>query len=95
MNYNHAVSLLQEHFRQSHKIISAHMQALLDISKPVNLLSSMKLFQDSVEGHIRGLAALGKSEDSYGALVVPIIYQLKQEVSSLIPCQSRMDAKWT
>ena len=73
-NYDHAVTLLQERFGQSHKIVSAHMQALLDIPKPVNSLSSLRLFYDSVESHIRGLAALGKSEDSYGALLVPIIF---------------------
>ena len=49
------------------------MQALLDIPKPANSISSLRLFQDPVESHIRGLAALGKSEDSYGALLIPII----------------------
>jgi len=35
-NYDHAVSLLRECFEMSHKIISAHMQAMLDIPKQVN-----------------------------------------------------------
>ena len=31
------------------------------------------MFYDSVESHIRGLSSLGKSEQSYGDLLVPII----------------------
>ena len=37
------------------------MQALLDVTNP------------AIEGHIRGLSALGKPEDSYGALLILII----------------------
>jgi len=72
-NYEHALSLLKERFGQPHKIVNAHMQALLDIPKPINSLSSLRLFYDLIENHIRGLTALGKSEDSYGTLLVPII----------------------
>ena len=94
-NYDHAVSLLRERFGQSHKIISAHMQALLDIPKPVISLSSLRLFQDSVESHIRGLAALGKSEESYGALLVPIILgKLPAETRSNL-AQAHINPEWT
>ena len=72
-NYNNAMSLLIERFGQPHKIINAHMQALLDIANPVSSLSSLQLFYDTIEGHIRGLAALGKPEESYGALLIPIV----------------------
>ena len=72
-NYNNAMSLLIERFGQPHKIINAHMQALLDIANPVSSLSSLQLFYDTIEGHIRGLAALGKPEESYGALLNPIV----------------------
>lgn len=73
VNYDNAMSLLTERFGQPYKIINAHMQALLDVASPMNSLSSLQLFYDTIEGHIRGLAALGKSEDSYGALLIPII----------------------
>ena len=49
------------------------MQALLDVANPVNSLSSLQLFYNTIEGNIQGLAALEKSEDSYGALLIPII----------------------
>ena len=71
------------------------MQALLDIPKPVNSLSSLRLLYDSVESHIRGLAALGKSEDSYGALLVPIILgKLPAEIRSNL-ARSHTSLLWT
>ena len=73
VNYNNAMSLLIERFGQPHKIINAHMQALLVIANPVSSLSSLQLFYDTIEGHVRGLAALGKPEELYGALLIPIV----------------------
>ena len=65
-NYEQAVTLLREHFGQPNKIINAHMQALLDLPKPVYELSSL-------ENHVRGLESLGRSHESYGDLLVPIV----------------------
>ena len=57
------------------------MHALVNTPKPVNTLSSLRLFHDTVETHIRGLTALEQSENSYGALLVPIILgKLPQEI---------------
>jgi len=71
------------------------MQALLDITKPVNSLSSLHHFHDSVESHIRGLTALGKSEDSYGALLVPIILgKLPTETKTNL-ARARTSLEWT
>ncbi|XP_065911263.1 uncharacterized protein [Dysidea avara] len=72
-NYNHAISLLEDCYGQNHKIILAHMQALLEMSSPSNNLTSLRFFYDSVESHIRGLSSPGKSEQSYGDLLIPII----------------------
>ena len=71
------------------------MQALLDIPKPVNSLSSVRLFYDSVESHIRGLNALGKSEDSYGALLIAIVLgKLPDETRSDL-ARSHTRLEWT
>ena len=72
-NYTHSVSLLKERFGQPNKIQNAHMQALLELPSPTNELSSLRLFYDSVETHIRGLLSLRVSKESYGALLLPII----------------------
>ena len=50
------------------------MQALLKLPNPVNTLSSLQTFYDSIESHIRGLTSLEKSPESYGALLTPIIF---------------------
>ena len=49
------------------------MQALLDIANPANQLTSLQLFYDTMENHVRGLESLGRSHESYGDLLVPII----------------------
>ena len=49
------------------------MQALLDIRSPNGQLEDLQKFYDSLETHIRGLASLGKAQESYGDLLIPII----------------------
>ena len=49
------------------------MQALIDLCSPSGTLTSLHEFHNSIEGHIRSLASLGKSQDSYGSLLVIII----------------------
>ena len=72
-NYSHSVALLKDRYGQQQKLITAHMQALLELPNPSNTLSSLQLFHDTIERHMRSLATLGKSIDSYGDLLVPVI----------------------
>ena len=72
-NYFHAVTILQDRFGQTHKLIAAHMQALLEVPNPTNTLISLRTFHDTIESHSRGLSSLGKSEQTYGDLLVSII----------------------
>ena len=72
-NYSHSISLLKERFGQPNKIQNAHMQAFLELPGPTNELSSLRLFYNLVEVHIRRLSSLGVSKESYGALLVPIV----------------------
>ena len=71
--YIHAISLLQDWFGQSLKLINAHMTSLTTMASPTNSLASLRMFYDSLESHIRGLASLGKAEHTFGDLLVPII----------------------
>ena len=72
-NYTHSIVLLEDRFDQKHKLVNAHMKALLNVASPTYSLTSMRMFYDSVESHICGLALLGKSKTSYRDLLVPII----------------------
>ena len=49
------------------------MEALLNLPSPSNRLANLRHFFDTMETHIRGLEALGKSHESYGDILVPII----------------------
>ena len=73
LNYRHAVTLLRDRFGQPHELINAHMKALVSMTSPTSSLLSLQMFYDSVESHIHGLSSLGKSEKSYGDLLVPIV----------------------
>ena len=72
-NYTHSVTLLREHFGQTYKQVDACLQTLIDLPSPSYLLSSLHEFHDETEGHIRSLSTLGKPQDSYGSLLVPIL----------------------
>ena len=74
-NYQRGIELLQERFGQSHRIINAHMEAMLNLPNPSTQLVSLQQFYDTLETHIRGLEALGKSHESYGDILVPIIHK--------------------
>ena len=67
-NYLHAVTILQDRFGRTHKLVAAHMRALLEMPAPSNTLNSLRMFHDTIESHSRGLSSLGKSEDTYGDL---------------------------
>ena len=41
MNYLHSVTLLKDRFGQPYKLVSAHMDALMNLPKPVNNLASL------------------------------------------------------
>jgi hypothetical protein len=72
-NYDKTITILIERFGQPHKIINAHMQALLDLPSPTNSVTQLRRFFDGMENHIRSLETLGKTQETYGDLLTPII----------------------
>ena len=71
------------------------MQALLNLTNPSFQLQSLQGFYDTLETHIRGLNSLGKSEDSYGALLVPIVQgKLPSELKKAL-AREHNDTDWT
>ena len=73
VNYEHSVTLLQQRYGQPYKLVNDHMNALLEMHNPTNSSSALQLFYDSVESQARSLSSLGKSRETYGSLLVPII----------------------
>ena len=74
-NYQRAVDLLQDRFGKPHQVVRAHMQALMELSPCQPTATSLRKFYDTVECHIRGLAALGKTVDTFGDFLVPILLE--------------------
>ena len=71
------------------------MRALLDLPSPNNSLASLQLFHDSTESHMRSLLSLGKSNDSYGTLLVPIILgKLPTEIKKNL-ARDHENREWT
>jgi len=69
-NCDQSISLLEARFGKKQRIINAHMKALWILPVPSNTASSLRELYDTIECHIRGLESLGKSEDTYGDLLV-------------------------
>ena len=81
-NYEQAISLFTDRSGQPH----LHMQALLDITSPDTQLESLQKFYDTLETHIRALASLGKAQETYGDLLIPIILgKLPNEIQINLP----------
>jgi len=94
-NYDDTISLLTKKYGQPHKIVQAHMQALIEIASPTNSLSSVQLFYDTIELHIRGLKTLGTTEESYSAMLIPIIMsRLPMEIRTNI-AHEHGNTAWT
>ena len=95
LNYSKAVDLLKSRFGQPHKVISAHMSSLMNLAHPRATASSLRTFYDTIQCHVRGLHALGKSEDSYGDLLVSVVLHRlpKSTLEHLTRCHG--SSAWT
>ena len=49
------------------------MNSLIEMPKPAHSIQSLRSYYDSMETYIRGLESLDHTQESYGALLVPVI----------------------
>ena len=61
---------------------------------PSNTLTSLQLFHDSVEGHIRSLASFGKSTDSYYDFLVSVILEKLPNKTRNHLAREHVDKEW-
>ena len=94
-NYQTSVTLLKDHNAQSQCIISAHIQALLDLPKPSNKLTSLRLFFNTIETHVCCLASLGKSPDSLDTLLAPMILTKLPDDTKRNIARNHTATEWT
>ena len=94
-SYTHSVDLLKGRYGQSYKIINAHMDALLNLGKPSNSLSSLQAFHDTIEQHMKALTSLGKASESYGVMLAPsVLSKLPVETKKHMACDHH-DSEWS
>jgi len=92
-NYQTSVTLLKDRYGQSQCIISAHVQALLDLPKPLNKL--LRRFCDTIETHVCCLQSLGKSPDSLDTLLAPMILNKLPDDTKRNMARDHTSTKWT
>ena len=75
--YQAAIACLKEWYDDTQRIISAHMDALLNMAAIMNDhdIAGMHHLYDGVMNHTRSLQALGRSTEQYGDMFVPILLQ--------------------
>jgi len=95
LNYNHSVTLLRDRYGQSQRIINAHVQALLDLPRPENRLTSLQFFHDTITSHVRCLQSLGKSPKSLETLLVPMILAKLPEETKKNMARDHPSSTWT
>ncbi|XP_042145699.1 uncharacterized protein LOC121835512 [Ixodes scapularis] len=73
--YAHAIELLQQRFGNQAELIQDHMTGLMDIIQVPSSRSvrALRRVYDSVQAHIRGLRALGVTDQSYCAMLYPVL----------------------
>ncbi|XP_074661833.1 uncharacterized protein LOC141914509 [Tubulanus polymorphus] len=74
-NYTIAVDLLKSRFGETSRLISAYMKALLELTEPSNTAASIRAFYDKLILYVRSLEGLGKTPDSYGELLIPVLLE--------------------
>ncbi|KAL1475501.1 hypothetical protein MTO96_037247 [Rhipicephalus appendiculatus] len=73
--YCEALDILKQRFAKTDVIIQAHMQRLIEM-RPVRSsddLRGLRCLYDTVQSQTRALKTLGISEDSYSAMLYPIL----------------------
>lgn len=87
-NYQSAVNILHGRFGKKQKIISKHMDALLNIPPCKNDIQLHYVY----DIHVRGLEALGINSEQYGSLLIPVIMsRVPNEIALLIARHTQQD----
>ena len=87
-NYPEALEVLRKRYGNKQRIISAHMNELLNMKKverDSDLQGLRRLYED-IESHVRSSRSLDVDDDNHGSLLTPIImerlpHQLKLTIS--------------
>ena len=94
VNYEEAIRLLQERYRQNEIIINAHYSSLVDLPSSASQTASLCSSYDVIEKHLRSLEALGEDANSK-MLVSLILTKLLKDVLIHLTEQKPDGQEWT
>lgn len=95
-NYSGAVKLLKERYGDSQKIISTHMDLLINLPVISNGkdLRAIRQLSDDVEAHMRALESLGCKPEQYGELFLPLLMSKIPKEFRLEICSKVSEQSW-
>ena len=95
-NYKEAVSILEKRFGNKQRIISKHMDALMNldaVASSTNLKGLRQLY-DQVESHVRSLKSLGVKSESYGGLLSSVLLNKLPHDLQLLVSRKIGESEW-
>ena len=95
-NYPEALEVLRRRYGNKQRIISAHMNELLNIKKVERDrdLRGLRRLYDDIESHVRSLRSLDVDDDNYGSLLTPIIMERPPHQFKLMISRQVGDEPW-
>ena len=86
-NYDKALDLLSDRFGNRQTLITKYLDVLATLPKvqDINDVISLRKFFDTLETSVRNLTDLGKETESYGSLLISIIFdRIPEELQMII-----------
>ena len=96
-NYSEAVELLLDSFGNSQSLISTHMDQLVTLPtvRDIRDVKMLRKVYDRLEINIRNLTDLAVNTESYGALLISIVFDRIPEDLQVIVSREMRGATWT
>ncbi|XP_064488354.1 uncharacterized protein LOC135400453 [Ornithodoros turicata] len=74
-SYNDAIDLLKRRFGVEELLVQSHMRKLIDLNPVCSSddVKGLRHLHDNVVAHVRGLEALGRKQETFSSLLLPIL----------------------
>ena len=96
-NYTRAIEILTERFGNTQILISSYMDILVKLPKISNIreLNALRNMYDKIEISVRNLNDLGVATNTYGSLLISILFERIPSELKLLISRKFKDENWT
>lgn len=93
-NYAVAINILKERYGNVQDVVNLHYNKMINLQQASNTTSSLRLFHDNINKHLRSLEVLHQdvNQDVFVSIVT---FKLPQDVLLQLEIQKGSTAKWT